>query len=69
MDIGFHTFNLYLIVLIFSIVVSVMAVIKRNCNSLSWSVVLFFACIIGLSCSYPVWVRVASGLYNIEWNG
>lgn len=69
MDIGYYIVNLYLIAFIFSIVISVMAVIRRNYNSLSWSVVLFFACFIGMGFGWKAWFRVFSSMYGIVWGG
>jgi hypothetical protein len=64
---GYYIFYAHLILAIFSIVVTAIAIIKRNYET--FGPILFLCSLIGLSCNYFAWVRTFSGIYHIVWFG
>jgi hypothetical protein len=64
---GFVFFHVFLILLVWSVVITIVDLIGKNYETIG--PILFLLSVIGLRCSYPAFVRVFSVLYGIVWAG
>lgn len=63
----YYSFQLFLVLGAWSIVVIIFDLFKRNYETIGPIVLL--CSVIGLSCNYAEWLRVFSIIYKIEWWG
>lgn len=69
MDVGYYIVNTHLILLIFSMIVSAIAIVRRDYDALAWAVILLSYTFITISYGFPFWFRKFSALYGIVWGG
>jgi hypothetical protein len=66
---SFVLFHVYLITGIASVIISAIALIRKDYETLGVLLVLFLYSLIGLSCNLPGWLRTFCGLYGIVLSG
>ena len=67
--ISYIVFHAYLILALFSVVMALRALIRKDYETPAVMLILFLCSIIGLASTFRGFIRVFSGLYGIEWSG
>ena len=67
--ISYIVFHAYLALALFSVIISLRALTRKDYETPAVMLLLFLCSLIGLASTFRGFIRVFSGIYGIEWSG